>query len=268
MMLAMEQRFAQFPAALERQSSRARLGPTEAPALLVHPDWKSPRPTVLWMHGRTVFKELDPGRYLRWMRAGIATCAIDLYGHGERYEAAYHEPERTLEVVEHTINEIDGIVDALTDLESGIFDYDHLAIGGMSAGGMVTLARCCSPHPFKAITVEATAGDWQFQRRRAMFVEEVVERLNPIDRLDGWTETPFQAFHSEGDQWVPEAAMAVFVEALRQTYRDPALVEYITYDETGAPYEHAGFGRKARDAKDRQLAFLSRHFGLGADASA
>ena len=29
-----------------------------------------PRPTIIWIHGRTVSKELDPGRYLRWLRAG------------------------------------------------------------------------------------------------------------------------------------------------------------------------------------------------------
>jgi len=34
------------------------------------------------MHGRTANKELDPGRYLRLIRAGIAVCAIDLPGHG------------------------------------------------------------------------------------------------------------------------------------------------------------------------------------------
>ena len=31
------------------------------------------------------------------------------------------------------------------------------------------------------------------------------------------------------------------------------------YGETGAPYEHSGFGRLASDAKDRQVNFLVRH---------
>src|SRR5262245_11172372 len=82
---AMIERFSQMPSALRANARWQRLGPSDIPALLVHPDWNSgqPAPMVLWMHGRTVNKELDPGRYLRWMRAGIGACAVDLPGHGE-----------------------------------------------------------------------------------------------------------------------------------------------------------------------------------------
>ncbi len=252
-------RFSKPPSALTRQAKTVRLGPTHVPALLVHPDWTTPAPTVLWMHGRTVDKSYDPGRYLRWLRSGYATCAIDLVGHGDRYEAHYQEPTRTLEVVEQTLHELDGVVEALTDWPEGVFDNSRLAIGGISAGGMVALARCCQPHPFRCIVVEATAGDWAFQRRRTLFAEHIVARLNPIDHLEHWSQAPLQAIHTEADQWVPEAAMAVFVETLRMLYREPELVEYVTYRTTGAPAEHAGFGRKTRDARQRQITFLDAH---------
>ncbi|MCH8858659.1 MAG: hypothetical protein IID54_03665, partial [Proteobacteria bacterium] len=89
------------------------------PALLAHPDegWNDPtapaptaRPVVIWMHGRSVNKELDPGHYLRWLRAargGIATCALDLPGHGERFIEAFQGPAHTLEVVRQAASEID-----------------------------------------------------------------------------------------------------------------------------------------------------------------
>jgi len=77
------ERFSRLPSSLASRAKSVRFG--DVPALLAHPDWETPAPVVLWMHGRTVSKELDPGRYLRWVRAGIAACAVDLPGHGERF---------------------------------------------------------------------------------------------------------------------------------------------------------------------------------------
>src|SRR5690606_4692968 len=111
-------RFAELPSSLAKQTRFETLakGPTEGvPALLAHPDWSAPAPTVLWMHGRTVSKELDPGRYLRWIRAGIAAVALDLPGHGDRYSALMHKPENTLRVVEQMLGEVDHVVEALRD---------------------------------------------------------------------------------------------------------------------------------------------------------
>lgn len=59
----MDDRFARFPSDLAWRTRAARLGPSRVPALLAHPDWTTPAPVVIWMHGRTVSKELDPGRY-------------------------------------------------------------------------------------------------------------------------------------------------------------------------------------------------------------
>src|SRR5438552_12133234 len=144
----MIERFSQMPTALQTHARWERLGSSGIPAMLVQPDWESghaaPPPVVIWMHGRTVSKEIDPGRYLRWMRAGLAACAVDLPGHGERFDADLQEALRSFEVVKQMIDEIDVIVEALR--EKGAFDMNRLGIGGVSAGGMAALARLCRPH--------------------------------------------------------------------------------------------------------------------------
>ena len=79
---------ARLPSSLQAISETRRLG-ADVPSLVVRPE-SAPLgggdriPFLLWMHGRTATKELDPGRYLRLARAGIGACAIDLPGHGER----------------------------------------------------------------------------------------------------------------------------------------------------------------------------------------
>lgn len=231
------------------------------PALLAHPGpIDSPVPVVLWIHGRTANKELDPGRYTRWIRAGIAACAVDLPGHGERFDAARQSPEATLDVVEEMIGEIDGVIAALADApaEIGRFDLDRVAIGGMSAGGMATLARLCRPHRFRAASVEATTGSWRWQAHRAMWKPDIVARLNPFDHLDGWRDIPLQAIHARNDEWVALAGQREFIDAVRARSSHPDRIELVVYEQTGAPAEHVGFGRHASHAKDAQLAFFVR----------
>src|SRR5262245_46966512 len=105
---------ATLPSALRANARWLRLGQTGVPAMLVRPlRTEAPAPIVIWMHGRTVNKELDPGRYLRWMRTGIGTCALDLPGHGERFDARLQAPEATLEVVATMLGELDGVIEAL-----------------------------------------------------------------------------------------------------------------------------------------------------------
>ncbi len=252
---------ANMPSSLKANARWTRLGDTEVPVMLVHPDWDSGQqvPITLWMHGRTVEKEIDPGRYLRWMRAGIGACAIDLPGHGERYDRSLQDPFRTLEVILQLVDEIDSIVTDVTEL--GSFDMQRLAIGGMSAGGMATMARLCKPHPFVCASVEATTGSWEHQRRRAMFQDREPAEIaahNPIEHLAGWREIPFQAFHAEHDEWVDVNGQRAFLDSLQSQYENPENVELVTYEHTGAPHEHAGFGTHAADAKNRQRDFLVR----------
>lgn len=253
------------------------------PALLAHPDegWHDPgaaapsaRPVVLWMHGRTVNKELDPGRYLRWLRApggGIATCAIDLPGHGERFEKSAQGSNATLEVVETACTEVDRVVQDLADPRwRGAFDLGRMAIGGMSAGGMVTLVRLCREHSFRCAAVESTAGDFEQMRSLGEFYTkggrdpegELAGRLNPIAHLEGWAPIPLLALHSERDSWVPVGAIRSFTDALKAHHEarhaDPSMVQLVTWPETGAPNEHAGFGRVANDAKNLQTDFFAR----------
>lgn len=239
-----------------------RVGDSAIPALLVHPSWGEgrPAPLVIWLHGRTAHKELDPGRYLRWMRAGLGTCALDLPGHGERHEEEAQQAAGSLAVVLRMVDEIDQVLAALPDL--GPFDAGRLAIGGMSAGGMAAMARLCRPHPFRCASVEAASGSWSHQSHRAMFdgIDPAeAARQDPIRNLDGWRNIPFQAFHSEADGLVAFAGQEEFVAALRARSHDPTAIEFIHFPRTGAPEEHIGFGRLTAAVKDAQLAFLRRH---------
>ncbi|MGH7133063.1 MAG: alpha/beta hydrolase family protein [Phycisphaerales bacterium] len=268
-----------LPSALAAQTRFVKLGRAGVPTLLAHPDWKTPCPTVIWMHGRTVSKELDNGRYLRWIRAGIAACAIDLPGHGERYEIDRQQPDQTLGVLAQAIGEIDGVIEALADPAfggGGAFDLDRLGIGGMSAGGMVTLRRLCDDHPFVCVAVESTAGNLEmlYGGIRASLVAAApaahapdrIEPLDPIRHIDGWRPIPLLALHSNADQVVPVECISSFIDAVRASFPTPPNPDPIlhTWDQTGAPDEHSGFGRMAAEAKTRQVEFFTRVFDLSA----
>lgn len=267
----MIERFAQFPRALSERSKVTRFG--SVPVLLAHPDWDSTVPTIIWLHGRTVNKELDPGRYLRWLRAGMAACAIDLPGHGERAVAAMQEPTGTMDVLSQAIGEIDGIVEHLAGREwGGVFDLDRLAIGGMSAGGMVTLRRLCDPHPFVCASVEGTTGwleglyfgeDGHTRAGVARHAREKVLALDAASHLSTFRPIPLLALHSEADEVVPWSVQHQFLTRLRDHYTqlgtDSKFVEAKTWPTTGAPQEHSGFGKVANDAKNAQTEFYARH---------
>ncbi|MBX3323947.1 MAG: prolyl oligopeptidase family serine peptidase [Phycisphaeraceae bacterium] len=266
----MSERLAGMPRSVVERAKLVRLGDTQVPTLLAHPDWQTPAPVVLWMHGRTVNKELDPGRYARWLRAGVGVCAIDLPGHGERGDARPSDPANSLALIEEALGEIDSVIDALS-IHDGVFDQDRLGIGGMSLGGMVALRRLCEPHTFKAASVEATTGSlehlylpgpdgksWPVKHDPAR-----VKQLDPAAHLAEWRAIPVQVLHSEADEMVPWATQERFVGLLRERYEevgsDPSLVEVRTWPETGAPSEHIGFGRESNEAKTLQVEFWVRH---------
>ncbi len=274
-------RFSRFPAALASHARLARLGPSRVPALLAHPNWTSPAPTVIWLHGRTVSKELDPGRYLRWIRAGLAACAIDLPGHGERLDENLHSPGRTLEVMNQVIPEIDEVVAALAHPPLAelagtgeLFDRRRLAIGGMSGGGMAVLRRLCDPHPFVCAVVEGSTGALErlfypdaSRPRQGAPAREQITRFDPIRHLEGWRAIPLLVLHSRADQVVPYAGMDGFVQALRAHYASRGaatdLLRAVVWDETGAPHEHNGFGRFSNEAKNTQTEFFRSHLRPG-----
>lgn len=285
-MSGVDERFAQLPQALRERCVIARLGArAEIPALVAHPDegWQRgrsgggvvARPVMLWFHGRTANKELDPGRYLRWLRApmgggetGFGLCAVDLPGHGERFDAGLQEPQRTLEVVEAAAREVDAIVaDLGSSRWAGAFDVSRVGIGGMSAGGMVTLVRLCEPHSFRCAAVEATSGDFSFMVSRGLYDAAAAARLEPLRRLEGFTPLPLLALHSEADEWLPAASMRGFLGALAERYRavgaDASMIRFRTWPSTGAPNEHYGFGRVSNEAKNLQTGFLAGALGAG-----
>ncbi|MGI9014319.1 MAG: alpha/beta hydrolase family protein [Phycisphaerales bacterium] len=252
-----------LPSSLKKHAQTLRLA-DDVPALVVVPDAPAQQrlPVMVWMHGRTANKELDPGRYLRWMRAGIATCSVDLPGHGDRFDASLQQPGRAFDVLNQMLREIDAVVAALLTRFAGQLNEERIGIGGMSLGGMTALARLTTPHRFRCAAVEATSGSWQHQRGREMFRSadvDAVASLDPITNLDGWREIPLLALHTIGDEWVAYDGQKAFIDALRTRSRHPERIEFHTWQDTGAPFEHAGFGRYAADAKNLQTAFLSRY---------
>lgn len=267
----MIERFARFPSSLAEKSRTVRLGPTDVPTLLAHPDWTTPSPVMFWMHGRTVNKELDPGRYLRWIRAGIAAVAIDLPGHGERPDRAFQHPKDTPHLLAAVLPEIDAVVDALSDPQfEGVFDLDRVAIGGMSAGGMATFRRLCDPHRFRCAAVEGATGDlgalFHPDSGRTQVIDVDDAALAPVDaarHMDTFQPIPLLVLHSEADEAVPFAGVRGFIDKLRARYdaagADPSLIELHTWQSTGAYMEHAGFGRVANEAKMMQIEFLAKH---------
>jgi alpha-beta hydrolase superfamily lysophospholipase len=277
-------RFTQFPTYLAERSRTYKFG--DIPVLLAHPDWQTPAPTVLWMHGRTANKELDPGRYLRWIRAGLAACAIDLPGHGERAVPDLQTGKHSPAVIAQAVGEVDRVVEALAAPEfKGLFNLDHLAIGGMSLGGMVALRRLCDPHDFKSAAVEATTG-WLTGLYRGTGLPpganandaeqlgkpaaapfpnhdpEKIQAADPSQHLSTFRPIPLLALHSQADKLIPIATMQKFIETLRAHYAthgaDPNLITFKTWPTTGAPDEHIGFGRVSNDAKNLQTDFLKR----------
>ena len=252
-----DDRFRALPTALQRQSTIADLN--GVPALLVTPEAApSPPPLLIWIHGRTAYKELDPGRYLRMMRHGIAVCAVDLPGHGQRAQPALQGPDQVPAVVAQMLAELDEVVQqAMNRLHA---DSTRVALGGMSAGGMVALSRLCQPHQFAAATVEATSGSWQdlpMSRTLNDATWTLMESLEPATHLHGWTPTPLLAIHCRADQWIPFPSQWRFLDALERACPRPP-VQRVAYDSTGAEGEHAGFGKHAADAKQRQVDFLMR----------
>jgi alpha-beta hydrolase superfamily lysophospholipase len=279
-------RFAQFPAALARRAKTARAG--GIPILLAHPDGHTPTPVCIWLHGRTVSKELDPGRYLRWIRAGIAACAIDLPGHGERSDPSRQTPDATLDVLSEAVSDIDEVIEHLAaGPDASLFDLDRMAIGGMSLGGMATLRRLCDDHPFACACVESTTG-WleglylphakpgsihgEVEPARWPVRHEAprVLALDPSSHLETFRPVPLLVLHSQSDAVVPFDIQSTFVARLRDHYRsrhaDPDAIELRTWPATGAPQEHSGFGKVAHEAKTLQVEFLVRHLRAQAPA--
>ena len=256
----------QFPRSLLRMSRWTTLG--GVPAVIVHPardadpaDPPSPDqppvPALVWMHGRTASKELDPGRYLRLAREGIASIALDLPGHGGREDLALQAPDRAMEVIERMSQEIDAVVaDACAQ---GLADAARLAIGGMSAGGMAACVRLCSPHPFRCALVECSTGDFASLEGMPIHNAEIARRIDPMARLAGWRDIPFLALHARHDEWMPHAGTERFVSALRARSDHPERITMHTYERTGAVAEHIGFGQMSPDAKSRGCDFLVRY---------
>ena len=111
---------------------------------------------------------------------------------------------------------------------------------------------------YTAAIFEASSGNWKAQHQRQFFDHEATARLDPLTHLDSWRDIPVLAVHSRRDEWVRHEGQATFLDALRARAADPAIIESLDFDETGAPHEHLGFGRRANEARTREIDFLSR----------
>ncbi len=269
----MDPTLTKLPASLAAKTRHATLA--GVPAMIVHPDWTSPAPVLVWMHGRTAFKELDNGRYLRLLRKGIASIALDLPGHGERAEPGADSASESVRVVTQMVNEIDPALAEAQKQYDGLFDASRMAIGGMSAGGMATLRRLCDDHPFCCAHVEGTTGllnelynptDGLRRASVARHDPGAVSKIDASAHLAGFRAIPLQVLHTIGDKVVPFELQERFVGLLGDHYEQQAvsrsIIELVTYENTGAPEEHGGFGKFGNDAKNTMTDFLVRQFGL------
>jgi len=253
----MTRRFDTLPSKLRECSFELEIA--GVPCLLARQD-ESPRPFLLWIHGRTADKELDPGRYLRCVRRGLHVCAVDLPGHGQRFDETLQGADRILDVILQMASEIDNILNGLEEI--GGFDVSNAAIGGMSAGGFAAITRLLSDHPFRATVLEATGGDWTHLRSLPIckgLSQEEFDIVNPMNSIQTWRDIPVIAFHSRHDEWIPFATEAAFIEALRIQSSASSDIELVAFDRTGAPEEHMGFGRESAFVKEVQIDFLARH---------
>lgn len=214
---------------------------------------------VLWMHGRTAWKELDPGRYLRLMRSGIAIAAPDLPGHGQRYDAELQKPTHVLDVIMQMLAELDAVAgDAVASLNANPM---HTGLGGISAGGMIAIARLTRPHAWRCAVLESTTGSWGHQRARPMFAgstEAAIAAIDPINHLDQWRSLPILAVHSKADEWVDWLGQKHFLDRI-QRLGPPELIEELLFEHTGAEHEHVGFGRFSAEVKERERLFYLQH---------
>ena len=107
--------------------------------------------------------------------------------------------------------------------------------------------------------MEATTGNRSFRNRGAFPGIDSLSALDVMPHIDAWREIPILALHNRHDEWIDVAGQERFFETLHDRYERPEIAELHVYEEhTGAPHEHAGFGRQATDAKNRQVEFLAR----------
>ena len=257
MMHGMKSRFDTLPSRLQACSEELEIA--GVPCLLVR-EGDTPRPFLFWMHGRTADKELDPGRYLRCVRKGIHVCAVDLPGHGQRFDPRLQKVDNVLDLILQMSDEIDGVLEGL-DLVGG-FELQKAALGGMSAGGLVTITRLLREHQFQATVLEGTGGAWEHLRSTPIcsgLSDAEFSARNPMYQLDNWKDIPVKAFHNRHDERIPFSTEEDFIEALQRKSKNPEHIELVSFDYSGAPEEHMGFGRESAFVKEVQVEFLAQH---------
>ena len=89
-----------------------------------------------------------------------------------------------------------------------------------------------------------------------------MDAIDASQHLDNWRPIPLLALSTTTDRVVPIETQEQFIDDLRAHYNahhaDPDQIEFKTYSDTGAPEEHAGFGKFGNDAKNTATEFLVR----------
>ena len=167
---------------------------------------------------------------------------MDLPGHGERAVDSYQTVEGTLQTILEMSEELDEVHAAIVG--NLRVDPEQIAIGGMSAGGMAAAHRLVTPHPYRAMLMEASTGNWAAQAHRPMFQPLSPEALQAHDpmafgHLDPHPSVgPTQPF----GRWIRFEGQCEFGSGTRSTDHP---VELQAYDQTGAPKNTLDSGNSA-----------------------
>ena len=154
----------QLPSAVRERAILTTLGP--APALVVLPESASAPPSPA-LAARSASQQRDrPGRALRLFARRDRFIGVDLPGHGER---AVTRTKRSKARCRPSGNEPRTGRRACSHRRDLRVDPEQIAIGGMSAGGMAAAHRLVTPHPYRAMLMEASTGNWAAQAHRPMF---------------------------------------------------------------------------------------------------
>jgi len=134
------------------------------PALLFTPlsaDASHPAPCLILLHGLGGSKEMMAGLGLFAARAGYASLAIDLYGHGERLTAMKHlaTPTENLgNTVQQTAVDVRRGIDYLESRRD--IDSHKVGLVGISLGAIIGTVTAGVEERIKATALISGGGDW------------------------------------------------------------------------------------------------------------
>jgi uncharacterized protein len=180
------------------------------PVLMARParSHAHPLPVVLWCHGFRADALAHAAELERCAQAGFLAVGIDAVGHGARLDATISDRMATeggalnvmLGQVEHTVDELPGLIEALV---SG-FEADAGAISlvGISMGAFLAYRAIAAGLPLRSVVALLGSPEWPTDTSAHL----VPERFSAVALL---------SITAEHDASVPPAAVARLHAALR-----------------------------------------------------